>query len=96
MGGEAVTRGRISTVAAGYGTPHQRMRARLASLVDSGGAFCVLCGLPIKAGAPWDLAHTDDRRGWLGPAHAVCNRGDAGRKTARLRWEQYERRTSRP
>jgi hypothetical protein len=55
---------------------------------------CVLCFEPIEPGQKWDLAHSDDRRSWLGPAHASCNRREAGLKTARLRWEQLERRTS--
>jgi len=70
------------------------MRARLAPVVDSGGTLCVLCGEPILAGAPWDLAHSDDRRSWLGQAHAACNRQDAGYKTQRRRWEESERRVS--
>jgi hypothetical protein len=77
-----------------YDVCHKRMRERLGPLVAAGSTVCVLCGEPIEAGSPWDLAHSDDRRSWLGPSHSRCNRGDAGRKTARLRWEQMERRTS--
>jgi hypothetical protein len=78
-----------------YDVAHKRARERLIPFVASGQAVCVLCGEGIEAGSAWDLAHSDDRRSWLGPSHAICNRGDAGRKTARLRWEQLERRTSR-
>jgi hypothetical protein len=77
-----------------YDVCHKRIRERLIPVVASGGAVCALCSERIEAGSAWDLAHTDDRRSWLGPSHARCNRGDAGRKTARLRWEESERRTS--
>jgi hypothetical protein len=78
-----------------YDVCHRRTRARLDPVVSAGGSVCCLCGKGIDAGTPWDLAHSDDRTRWLGPSHAACNRGDAGRKTARLRWEQGVRRTSR-
>ena len=91
---DAVNSSRISTTAAGYGVTHRRQRQALAPLVASGQATCVLCGEPIAWDADWDLAHAGDRRSWLGASHAVCNRGDAGRKTARLRWERSQRRTS--
>ena len=77
-----------------YDLPHKRYRARLDPVVSLGETLCVLCGELILVGEPWDLAHSDDRRSWLGASHAVCNRGDAGRKTARLRWERSERRMS--
>ena len=77
-----------------YDVPHKRMRGRLDPAVRTGTVECVLCGELIPVGAAWDLAHSEDRRSWLGPSHAVCNRREAGFKTARIRWEQWERRTS--
>jgi hypothetical protein len=74
----------------GYGAAHQAARKRLAQLVASGLAMCARCGVPIAAGAEFDLDHTDDRAGYLGPSHVSCNRGqrkgdDAGRRVSR-RW----------
>jgi hypothetical protein len=34
----------------------------------------------IAPGQPWDLDHTDDRRGYLGAAHRFCNRSAGARK----------------
>ncbi len=52
---------------------HARLRRQLARQ-GVVGRLCVRCGLPILAGQAWDLDHRDDRRGYLGPAHARCNR----------------------
>lgn len=44
----------------------------------------VLLGGLIAPGADWDMDHADDRRSYLGPSHARCNRV-AG---ARRRWQK--------
>jgi hypothetical protein len=59
------------------------MRKRLEELVDSGRATCSRCHLPIAAGSSWDLDHSPDRSGYLGPAHSSCNR-KAGSKAMRV------------
>ena len=69
-----------STVAKGYGTKHQNLRRALAPVVDAGGALCSRCGKPIEPGEPWDLDHSDDRAGYLGPSHRACNRNTSSRR----------------
>jgi hypothetical protein len=41
--------------------------------------MCARCGLPIAAGAEFDLDHTDDRAGYLGVSHRTCNRRAGGK-----------------
>ena len=70
-----------------YGRPHARVRAEVARVVARGDARCARCGLAIDPAEPWDLDHTDDRSGYLGPSHRRCNRATAGRsrrKTSRV------------
>jgi hypothetical protein len=60
---------------------HRRVRAQVAMAMDSA-TTCVLCrqltcpntGRLLVQG--WDLAHDDDKGGWLGPAHPYCNRSE--------------------
>jgi len=58
----------------GYGWKHQQARARVKRLVDAGQAFRARCGGYIVPGEPFDLDHTPDRAGYLGPSHRRCNR----------------------
>lgn len=76
----------MSTMAArGYGRDHRRLRKKVAQAVALGAATCARCGGAISPSDPWDLDHTDDRSGYLGPSHASCNRGKrpAGQKPNR-------------
>lgn len=75
---------KAGTVARGYGSEHRRRRLALRVLVESGQACCSRCGHPITPGSPWDLDHTPDRTGYLGPAHRGCNRA-AGARVANSR-----------
>jgi hypothetical protein len=67
----------------GYGSAHAAVRARVASQVASATARCTRCGAAIGKHDAWDLDHRDDRRGWLGPAHASCNRSAGALKNRR-------------
>lgn len=69
-----------STTARGYGWTHQAERRRWEPVVDSGSALCVRCGRPIIPGTRWHLDHTEDKLGYLGPAHARCNLSAAGKR----------------
>lgn len=63
----------------GYDAEHDRLRKRYAHKVASGTAFCARCRQPITPGQSWHLDHTDDRTGYLGASHALCNLSTAGR-----------------
>jgi hypothetical protein len=57
-----------------YGRAHRRLREIWAPRVAAGLVACVRCGERILPGRAWDLDHSDDGRGYQGPAHARCNR----------------------
>jgi NMD protein affecting ribosome stability and mRNA decay len=70
-----------NTTARGYGAAHRRERAKWQPIVEAGEAECAerICVKPSRlidpeVDADWELAHTEDRTGYLGPAHHICNR----------------------
>lgn len=65
-----------------YGTDHQAARR---AWKDKLPRPCTVCGRPVLPGSAWDLDHTDDGAGYLGPAHRGCNRAKGGRKGGRAR-----------
>lgn len=69
-----------------YGRAHRAIRRRLAA--DTVGTPCVRCGVLIVPGDELDLDHTDDGRGYLGMAHAACNRAAGARKGNALRGQR--------
>jgi hypothetical protein len=86
-----------STTARGYGSSHQKERARWAPIVADGEAFCTepVCLMPtrwIRPGTAWDLAHTPDRSAYRGPSHALCNRSEGSRRGNRRRAGKPSRR----
>jgi hypothetical protein len=73
-----------STTARGYGTPHQRVRARWEPVVAAGRGWCaeLICLMPtrwIRPGTPWHLAHAPDGS-YRGPAHQRCNIAERNRR----------------
>lgn len=65
---------RSVTAPAKYGSQHQKLRRLLAREVETGSVACTRCGRVILPGQPWDLDHSDDGNGYLGPSHRACNR----------------------
>ena len=69
-----------------YGQAHKDLRAYWLTQLKGGVTIqCSRCGHPVLPTDAWDLDHTDDRRGYLGPAHASCNRAAGAAKGNRLR-----------
>jgi hypothetical protein len=71
------------TKARGYGAKHKRLREMYARQVAAGIANCSRCGTAIDPWEPFDLDHTDDRTGYLGPSHRKCNRQTSTHRAAR-------------
>ena len=72
---------RGTSTARGYGSKHQRTRARLNLEVQQGNTACARCGQPIAPNTPWHLDHDDEDKGiYLGPSHALCNVSAGGRR----------------
>jgi hypothetical protein len=51
--------------------------------VLAGDVLCARCGLLILPAESWALDHTDDRSGYLGPSHTLCNNRAGGRAAHR-------------
>jgi hypothetical protein len=75
---------RGSRQARGYGREHDRLREWWRPRVELGGVRCARCDLHILIGQEWALDHNDDRTGYLGPSHKLCN-DQAGGKAAHMR-----------
>lgn len=75
-------RPRPSPTERGYGYEHRAAR-RVALSEFVSGDPCARCGDPMFDGDPLDLDHNDDRDGYLGLAHAWCNRSHLPQGTAR-------------
>jgi hypothetical protein len=82
---------KASRHARGYGTAHEYRRKAIEPAVITGKTVCCRCGEPIKPSDEWHLDHSDDRRGYLGVAHKLCNLRAAGLKQQELRREQERR-----
>lgn len=80
-----------------YGGRHQSIRRKALSAAI--GQPCARCGRLMRAGQQLDLDHSDDRTGYIGFSHAVCNRRAGGalgaarkaaaRKRARTEWRHH-------
>jgi hypothetical protein len=79
---------RGSTADRGYGSAHQRERARWAPRVLAGECYCWRCDTWLDPREPWDLGHDDnDRSIYRGPECRPCNRATNGRKSSPInRW----------
>ena len=77
----------------GYGDPvtgdysprHHELRRQWQPIVEAGEALCcatrcVEKSRKIDPGSEWDLGHTQDRTGWIGPCHVKCNRVEGSRR----------------
>jgi hypothetical protein len=77
----------------GYGWNHQKARARIARVVNAGGALCARCHRPILPGEPWDLGHHSR---YAGPEHRRCNRATNRTRRPSCGLETGERRGGAP
>jgi hypothetical protein len=70
--------------ARGYGSRHQKTRARLNLEVQTGQTNCARCGDIILPNTPWALDHDDlDRSKYIGPSHSFCNNSAGGKSAHR-------------
>lgn len=81
-----------NTKATGYGYAHQAERRRWQRQLNQGLAVrcpcfgeCLRhqgqCLVIITAAAAWDLMHTADRTGYLGPGCVPCNRAEGAHRS---------------
>lgn len=76
-----------------YGGDHKAIRR--AGLPYAYGSPCVRCGRPMLPGQPVDLDHTDDRDGYRGFAHRLCNQSAGGKLGAARRQARRAARQER-
>lgn len=83
---------RPSSDSRGYGHAHRQARAAYLAAHQPSHP-CVRCGKPLGPAGPWlHLDHNRTRDGYLGLAHARCNKqagareGRARQTSSRLRW----------
>ena len=69
----AYERKRGTRQARGYDAGHDALRRKWKPKVERGEVSCARCSLPIAPGAEWALDHNDERTGYLGPSHKICN-----------------------
>jgi hypothetical protein len=70
---------RGTTTQRGYGTDHRRARTvNERRMTERGYLTCVRCGGRIGQGEAWAQDHNEDRSGYLGPSHEICNARAAG------------------
>lgn len=93
MGKARFPKVKASTTARGYGSAHQTLRANL--LPQAYGKPCTRCGKPMLKGQALHLDHNDTRTGYLGFAHATCNRKAGARKGAQIANQKTTRRIRR-
>ena len=68
-----------------YEGDHRRTRKAWEQVVAAGNAMCMerVCLMParwIAPGSQWHLAHNPEGTLTIGPAHAVCNLSEAGKR----------------
>lgn len=85
----------LTTTQRGYGNPHQKTRRAWKPYVNRGEVDCTaaICLVELDTGSRriipdptlqgdgWHLGHTDDRTGYDGPQHDLCNTSDGGRRS---------------
>jgi hypothetical protein len=74
---------RLSTSQRGYGAAHQAPGVASSRSSPRAWRCAPAAGSRFAAGEPFDLDHTDDGAGYLGPSHQRCNRGQGARNGAR-------------
>jgi hypothetical protein len=69
-----------TTTQRGYGWVHQQARAQALATYHPTDP-CPRCGLPLGPDPDvLDLGHTEDKQGYLGLMHRLCNRDTARRR----------------